>query len=164
MLRLDGSVWCVGDDTGETPRFPGEYNDYLQIGGLANDTARCALRSNGEVWCATEWGAVPAVVATEVQLAIAKAAILSVLFYVLVFCRKNYAARLHNIAVNRHRVLALQTYIAFANESGKSTQAREALLLQAAQTVFGAQVTGYLPQERDPEPTTRIFEMIRGDR
>jgi hypothetical protein len=96
-----------------------------------------------------------------IQLTIAKLIMFSILFSAVLWAGRIYRAHRHNYVVNKHRQNALSTFEAFvkATEDGPT---KNAVLLQATQCIFGPQTTGYLPQEKESETPTQIFEFIRG--
>ncbi|WP_299215103.1 hypothetical protein [uncultured Aquimarina sp.] len=97
-----------------------------------------------------------------IKHAISKLVILSVLFYGLSLCNKNYKAHKHNAIVNKHRQNALTTFQAFSEAVENDPGTKNAILLQATQTIFGNQPTGYLKNEGDGESSNKIIEIIKG--
>jgi hypothetical protein len=87
---------------------------------------------------------------------------LSVLYFVLVWCVRVFRSHVHNETVNRHRANALRTFSIFV-EGASSDQIRDAVLVQASQCIFSPQATGFVSgQESDSAGTPQIFEIIRG--
>lgn len=73
----------------------------------------------------------------------------SIISYAIYWAARNYLSHRHNYIVNKHRQNALETFETFANAPTDS-QVRDAVLLQASQTIFSAQSTGYM--ENEPMP------------
>jgi hypothetical protein len=55
----------------------------------------------------------------------------------------------------------LQTFETFVNSS-EDKNIKDAILLQAAQTIFGNQKTGYITNEPEPQTNTTVLEIIKG--
>lgn len=97
----------------------------------------------------------------SIQIGIAKLAAISVLYFVLVTCTRNYMATTHNVIVNRHRRNALQTFEAFVKAS-KDDATRDAVLLRATEAIFAPEVSGYLRAEGDAKVAQpQFFEFFR---
>jgi hypothetical protein len=96
-----------------------------------------------------------------IQLTIAKLIMFSILFSAVLWAGRIYRAHRHNYVINKHRQNALSTFEAFVKAT-EDTPTKNAVLLQATQCIFGPQTTGYLPQEKEAEAPTQIFEFIRG--
>lgn len=99
-------------------------------------------------------------VAKSIQLAVAKAAVLSVLYMAVVWCGRVYKAQRHNQVVNRHRLNALNTFEAFV-KAASDDQTKNAVLLQAARATFSPQKTGYLGRDAEAQESPQIMEIIR---
>jgi hypothetical protein len=106
-------------------------------------------------------GQEPATTALQIQLAVAKLIIFSVLFSAVVWTGKVYRAHRHNFVINRHRLNALSTFEAFAKATDDQ-QIKNAVLLQATQCIFGPQPTGYITGENESEGYPQILEIVRG--
>ncbi|HUO14726.1 MAG TPA: hypothetical protein VMX38_07050 [Verrucomicrobiae bacterium] len=100
--------------------------------------------------------------AVTVQLALAKIIAFSILLSAVLWSGRIYRAHRHNYVVNKHRQNALSTFEAFAKATEGDNATKNAVLLQATQCIFSPQTTGYLPQEKEPEGSTQILEVIRG--
>jgi hypothetical protein len=98
--------------------------------------------------------------ALEVQFAIAKLIIFSILFSAVIWAGKIYRAHRHNAVINRHRRNALSTFETFAKATDDQ-QIKNAVLLQATTCIFGPQATGYIAQEKDSEGYPQILEIVR---
>lgn len=70
-----------------------------------------------------------------------KAALVGIFFGAAVWCGRIYRSQLHQVAVNEHRQLSLDTFQAFMAAS-PNDHTRDAVLLAATNAVFGNQPTG----------------------
>jgi hypothetical protein len=95
-----------------------------------------------------------------VPIAISRVLIISILSYGLLFCARNYGASRHNFVVNRHRQNALSSFDTFVKASG-DPQTKDAVLLQATQSIFAPQASGYLKVEGELQPSSQIVEVFR---
>ncbi|RJS19569.1 hypothetical protein DRW03_21290 [Corallococcus sp. H22C18031201] len=86
--------------------------------------------------------------------------ILSLLFYLLSLCARNYRANRHNEVVNRHRALALDTFNHFVVAAFEQ-KTRDVVLAHAASTVFTAQPTGYSNDQAEPLPQATAIELLQ---
>lgn len=86
---------------------------------------------------------------------------ISVLFTGLVFCVRNFLAASHNLTVNRHRQVALDTFETFRSAS-KDDRVKDFILMEAAKTIFAHQSTGYLKGEADSPQFNQITEVVKG--
>jgi hypothetical protein len=86
--------------------------------------------------------------------------ILSILLYGLVWSSRNYRAHRHNEIVNRHRQTALITFETFVKAAGDA-ETKNAVLLQATQSIFAPQSSGYLTTEPEPFPQSTVVEILR---
>lgn len=98
--------------------------------------------------------------AAVVQLIVAKLLLFSMLLSGTLWCGKNYRASQHNLIVNRHRQNALSSFQTFA-ESASDPQTKNAVLLQATQSIFSPQASGYVANEAEPSGSPQIIELIR---
>ena len=96
-----------------------------------------------------------------VQYTIAKLIILSALYYSLVWCAKNYSAHRHNFVVNKHRQNALSTFETFIKAAENDADTKNAVLLQATQSIFSSQPSGYVNKETESESPNRFIEIMR---
>jgi hypothetical protein len=96
-----------------------------------------------------------------IQLALSRIVIISILSYGLVFSARNFAASRHNFVINRHRQNALSTFETFAKAAGDA-QTKDAVLMQATQSIFALQTSGYLRAEHDTaQQGGQIIEVVR---
>lgn len=84
------------------------------------------------------------------QLVLLKLASLSVVFYVLYQCIKNYNVNNHLEVSNKHRENSLRTFEALKNGSS-DLDTQKAVLLAATSAIFSLGDTGYINQ-KDAEP------------
>ena len=75
------------------------------------------------------------------QYTVPKLIILSVFFSALIWAAKNYQAHRHNYVINRHRQDSLSTFEGFVSAAGDDTETKNAVLLQATQSIFASQST-----------------------
>jgi hypothetical protein len=100
-----------------------------------------------------------ATVARVVQAVIPRIIVISILSFGLVWAARNYSASRHNLVVNRHRQNALSTFETFVKAAGDA-QTKDAVLIQATQSIFSAQPSGFI--RNDPEPgSNQIVEIVR---
>lgn len=95
-----------------------------------------------------------------IQYSIAKFVVLSALFYILVWVTKNYNANKHNYIVNRHRANSLNSFETFV-KSTEDQGTKDAVLLQAAQSIFNPQATGYDNKDVDGDTSNKFIEILR---
>lgn len=96
-----------------------------------------------------------------IQFTVTKIVILSVLFYGLSICVKNYKAHKHNSILNKHRQNALNTFETFSKAAGDDNQTKNAVLLEATHTIFSNQRTGYLGNDSESDSPNKIIEIIK---
>ena len=73
---------------------------------------------------------------------------------------KIYRAYRHNCTINTHRQNALMTFEMFTN-AAKDEQTKNAVLLQATQSIFSPQPTGYLSGDSEQGSNPQILEIIK---
>jgi ABC-type multidrug transport system fused ATPase/permease subunit len=86
--------------------------------------------------------------------------VLSIAFYALALCARNYRTSRHNFIVNRHRSVALKTFNVFAT-SAADQKVKDAILAQAASTIFSAQPSGYSVDQAEPLPQATAVELLQ---
>lgn len=96
-----------------------------------------------------------------INFIITKIVILSVMFYALAICVRNFKAHKHNSILNKHRQNALNTFETFSKAAGADIQTKNAILLEATHTIFSNQQTGYLNQDGESDSPNRIIEIIK---
>jgi hypothetical protein len=86
--------------------------------------------------------------------------LVSVVSSLLVFCAKNFGTSRHNYVVNRHRANALAAFQSFVSGTADA-QTRDAILLQAAKSVFSPQTSGYLRKDGEGQGGVGMVEIVR---
>jgi hypothetical protein len=99
--------------------------------------------------------------AQAAQLAIAKLAVFSVLYFGILWTSRTYRALRHNCTINRHRQNALSTFETFV-KAATDDQTKNAVLLYAAQAIFAPQITGYISKDAEPQSASHVVEILRG--
>lgn len=94
-----------------------------------------------------------------IQLMFSKVLVVSVAFFALVWCSKNYRAARHNETLNQHRADALKTFRAFV-EGTAEVSVKDAILVQAAQAAFAPRNTGYDGGDSDGPQIQPIVEVF----
>lgn len=95
-----------------------------------------------------------------IQLAIPKLVIFSLLYFGVVWSGKIYRAQWHNYVVNKHRQNALSTFETFA-KAASDEQTKNAVLIQATQSIFTPQNTGFVSHESEGSSSPQILEIVR---
>lgn len=96
-----------------------------------------------------------------IQLIVPRLVVIFVLTFGLVWSARNFAASRHNFVVNRHRQNALSSFETFVKGTG-DPQTKDAVLLQATQSIFAPQESGFVRGENAPHPGSQIVEVVRG--
>lgn len=96
-----------------------------------------------------------------VQLTLAKVIIFSILATSVIWAGKVYRAHRHNYVLNRHRQNALSTFQTFS-AAASDPDIKNAVLLQATQSIFAVQDTGFSARDSDVSPSPQILEIVRG--
>lgn len=90
-----------------------------------------------------------------------KIVILGILITATVWCGKIYRALMHQAAVYQHRSLSIQTLQAFS-AAAKDIQIKDAVVLEAARSVFGSATTGYIDSSKDgSDGAIQILEVVK---
>jgi ElaB/YqjD/DUF883 family membrane-anchored ribosome-binding protein len=84
-----------------------------------------------------------------------------VLIFAVVWASKNYSASRHNEVVNRHRRNSLGSFETLA-KSASDVQTKNAVLIQATQSIFSPQATGYVKSDGEDSSSTKVLEVFRG--
>lgn len=96
-----------------------------------------------------------------VQITIIRLLTITILFYALSICMKNYRAQKHNQIINRHRSNALITFETF-NAGATDEGTKNAVLLEATRAIFRNQPTGFSSKDSDIEgPTNQVIEILK---
>lgn len=96
-----------------------------------------------------------------IQLVVPRLVVIFVLTFGLVWSARNFGASRHNFVVNRHRQNALSSFETFVKGAG-DPQTKDAVLLQATQSIFVPQDSGFVRSEGSPNPGGHIVEVVRG--
>lgn len=110
---------------------------------------------------AVDGSKIPMSSAQMVQLAIAKVALLSVLFTATIWIGRLYRAHRHNAIVNKHRSNALRTFETFVG-STKDESTKNTVLIKATECIFSPQQTGYSSHDTETGGAAQIVEIVRG--
>lgn len=106
---------------------------------------------------------IPDTTTDGVQLAIfltQKGLIVFCLIFALIWAARNYGAARHNYVVNKHRNNALGSFQAFSTSAADS-QTKSAVLIQATQSIFTPQASGYVKSDGENSPSSPIVEILR---
>jgi len=95
------------------------------------------------------------------QFTIGKLIVLSALYYALIWSAKNYNAHRHNYVINKHRQNCLNTFETFVKATGNDTETKNAVLLQATQSIFSSQPSGYVHKDSETESPNKFIEIMR---
>lgn len=90
----------------------------------------------------------PESTAEAVQFGIGKMLVFATIAYFLILSARNYMAHRHNAIVNKHRQNSLVTYRALVEAAGDQAN-RDIILAKAAESIFGAQATGFTKHDGD---------------
>lgn len=96
----------------------------------------------------------------QVRFYLQKAIILFVLIFALILATKNYNSARHNYVVNKHRSNSLSSFTTFV-ASASDEQTKNAVLLQATQSIFSHQPTGYIKIDGENSPQSTVVEVLR---
>ncbi len=99
--------------------------------------------------------------AQVLQFTIGKLIVLSALYYTLVWSAKNYNAHRHNYVINKHRQNCLNTFETFVKAAGNDAETKNAVLLQATQSIFSSQSSGYVHKDSESESPNKFIEIMR---
>jgi hypothetical protein len=95
-----------------------------------------------------------------VQLGIAKLFIFSVMYFATLWSAKMFKSHWHNYVVNKHRQNALSTFETFV-KAASDDQTKNAVLVQATQSIFSQVHSGFVPAEPDSGSTPQVLEIVR---
>jgi hypothetical protein len=143
---------------------------------IFESAAKDSLKSADNWLLATEWSAAttfiialalllspllytPATTPQSIQLIFSKILVISVAFFVLVWCSKNYRAARHNEVLNQHRANALKTFRAFV-EGTADVSIKDAILIQASQAAFSCRSTGFDGGDVDEQQVQPLVEAL----
>lgn len=89
-----------------------------------------------------------------------KGLIIFCLIFGLIWVARNYGASRHNYVVNKHRNNALGSFQAFV-ASATDDQTKNAVLIQATQSIFSPQPSGYVKTDGDNATNSPVLEIVR---
>lgn len=95
-----------------------------------------------------------------VQFVLAKVLVFSLLLSAIVWCGRNYRSSRHNEIINRHRRNALGSFEAFVS-GATDDQTKNAVLLQATQSIFAPQSSGFVSTEPEAAGPAQMIELVR---
>lgn len=96
-----------------------------------------------------------------IQITITKVVTLSVLFTATLWCSNIYKALKHQQSINSHRAHSLKTFQAFV-ESTNDVTVRDAILLEAAHSIFTMGATGFIdPAAESKNNSSKIVEIMK---
>jgi hypothetical protein len=96
----------------------------------------------------------------SVQLALAKLVVFGALYFGVIWSGRMYRSESHNWVVNQHRQNSLSTFETFVKASSDD-QTRNAVLLQATQSIFAHQVSGFSQQDSEGTASPQVLEIVR---
>ncbi len=96
--------------------------------------------------------------AWSIQVAIGKVLLFSFFSYLTIACLRNYRSSKHNEVLNRHRLAALGLFESFVNSAAEQS-VKEAIVLAAANSAFGARSTGFDRHEDQAEGLTPLVSI-----
>lgn len=96
---------------------------------------------------------------STIQYLVAKLLVLSILFFTVFWCSRQYRSQKHNETLNKHRANALMTFRAFV-EGTADERVKDAILLQAAQAAFVARPTGFDTPDQEPSTISPVVEIL----
>jgi len=96
-----------------------------------------------------------------VQTTVIKLILISVILSGIALCIKNYRSNRHNQIIYTHKVNALATFKLFRDAAEEDPTTKNAILIQAAQSIFSTPNTGYITKESDSDSSNKIIEIVR---
>lgn len=97
----------------------------------------------------------------QIKFYLQKTVIIFVLIFALILATKNYNSARHNYVVNKHRSNSLSSFQAFVS-SASDEQTKNAVLLQATQSIFTHQPSGYIKTDGENSSQGTVIEVMRG--
>lgn len=95
-----------------------------------------------------------------IQVGLSKLVIFAVLYFGLVWVGKIYKAQQHNYVVNQHRHIALNTFETFVKAT-EDEQTKNAVLIQATQSIFSLQHSGFTAHEKEHTASPQVLEIFK---
>jgi hypothetical protein len=94
-----------------------------------------------------------------IETSVLAALLISFATYAFTLALRNYFAEKHNESINQHKANCLSTFNTFVDSADQERKA--AILLQASQTIFSHQSSGFLTKENDIQNPNPIVEIVR---
>lgn len=85
--------------------------------------------------------------------------IISMSLYFLLFCVKNYNAQMHNFTINSHKENAFAAALSLLSKA-KTPDGNDKLMIEAAQSIFSHQKTGYGGKESEIQNLNMLTSLI----
>lgn len=85
--------------------------------------------------------------------------IISTSFFLLLFCVKNYNAQMHNYTINSHKQNAFGAAFSLLSKA-KTDKGNDDLMLEAAQSIFSHQKTGYAGKESETQQLNMLAALL----
>ncbi|BEV09300.1 hypothetical protein [Methylophilus sp. DW102] len=96
----------------------------------------------------------------QIKFYLQKTVIIFVLIFALILATKNFNSARHNYVVNKHRSNSLSSFQAFVS-SASDEQTKNAVLLQATQSIFIHQPSGYIKTDGENSSQGTVIEVMR---
>lgn len=96
----------------------------------------------------------------QLRFFIQKGLVVFGLIFALILTTRNYSSARHNYVVNKHRNNALSSFQAFAS-SASDEQTKNAVLMQATQSIFAPQPSGYIKVDGENTAHGSVIEILR---
>lgn len=101
----------------------------------------------------------PSETKTLIETSVLAALMISFSTYAFTLAIKNYFAEKHNESINQHKANCLSTFNTFIDSA--DIERKSAILLQATNTIFSHQSSGFLSKENDVQNPNPIVEIVR---
>lgn len=111
-------------------------------------------------WAGTSEPLDTAAFIVQLRFFIQKGLVVFGLIFALILTTRNYSSARHNYVVNKHRNNALSSFQAFAS-SASDEQTKNAVLMQATQSIFAPQPSGYIKVDGENTAQSSIIEILR---
>lgn len=85
--------------------------------------------------------------------------IVSTSLYLLIFCVRNYNAQMHNFTINSHKENAFAAALSLLSKA-KTPEGNDKLMVEAAQSIFSHQKTGYGGKESEIQNLNMLTSLI----
>lgn len=95
-----------------------------------------------------------------VGIALSKFALFALLYTSTIWAGRMYKSHSHNYVINTHRRNALSTFGTFADATNDDAT-KNAVLIQATQSIFAHQQSGYINNDSSSDAPPQILEIVR---